>query len=118
MKKRISSFLLSWVFKPAENLRNKFTDDFTLTFFEQLKQLNVEDTLYEVFSMENPGDELVKIGKIVLKSPLITSEFGDKHLYFQHNLLEYDSKMNPEWKELYKHSESFRKIHEGIKFDN
>lgn len=110
-------FPFKLVFKPAENLRNKFSDEYTLTFTDQLKQVEVGKTLYEVFAMEKPGDELVRIANIVLKSPLFCSEFGDKHLYFQHNYLEYDYKMHPEWKEHYKNSEAFRKIHEGILFD-
>lgn len=112
-------FPFKLVFKPAENLRNKLTDEFSLTFFEQMNQVNTEDVLYEVFAMEKPGVELVKIGKIVMKSPFIPSEFGDKHLFFQHNFLEYDYKMHPEWKQMYTNSETFRKIHEGhIKFEN
>jgi hypothetical protein len=95
------------IFRPTKELQQRLPDEFKMKFFEQLESIKKDTTLYEIYAIDKPGDDLIKIGKIVITTPLIQSEFGDKHLYFQHNFLEFDKKIRPELLEQYKNSEKY-----------
>lgn len=42
--------------------------------------------LYDVFANSSEGEELKKIGELMLDSSFVTSEYGDKVLFFQHDI--------------------------------
>jgi len=47
------------------------------------------------------GGTQIKIGELILKTPLFTSEWGDQKLYFQHKNQMFDRQFWPrEWKRL------------------
>lgn len=86
------------IFRAHPDVSSRFSDNYTEYFVDQLKTIEPETKLYNVLAVENPGDEPQHIGTIVLDSKLITSYFGDKHLFFQHNFQEDDFEIHPEWK--------------------
>ena len=62
--------------------------------------------LFEVWARDVPEDDLYfpegstkqKIGEIVSNSPIVTSNFGDTRLFFQHEFLKEDWVVNPHYK--------------------
>jgi len=48
------------------------------------------------------GGKRVPIGDLKLQTPLVTSQFGDKKLFFKHQFADEDLKLKPEWKPYYK----------------
>ena len=59
------------------------TDGFE--WVERLQEIGFEgEHILDVWAMDTPGDELVKIAEVVLNSDLVTSKFGDERLFFQH----------------------------------
>jgi len=55
--------------------------------------------LFEVFALASPGASQQAIGAITLTSQLSTSRFGDDDLFFQHQHMEDDFTIHPEWLE-------------------
>lgn len=100
-------FPFKLIFRPSKNLQQKLPDEFSKSFFEQIKEVKKDSVLYEIYAMDKPGDSLERIGKVVITTPFIQSEFGDRFLYFQHNYLEYDKKMRPELLEHYNDAEKY-----------
>jgi hypothetical protein len=91
-------FPFELVLKVPSGLR-KFISDSDRDFLSSLERVNNRNTpiLYHVYARANPGSSLTHIADIELKSSLSASNFGDKHLYFQHQRMEDDVKLRPEW---------------------
>jgi len=53
-------------------------------FREDLAKLPAGVTLYEVYASESMEGELVHVGKMVLKTQFVASEYGDQQLFFRH----------------------------------
>jgi len=65
----------------------------------------VGETLYDVFAQAEPGEEFSKIGKLVLGSRLVTSLWGDNHMYFRHQRLDDDLReYRSDWTDSYPQS--------------
>jgi len=62
-------------------------EDYTMTMFEHLSGIVEGTILYKVYAKDAPtslgGQELL-IGEIVLRSDLVTSKWGDEHMFFRH----------------------------------
>ena len=43
------------------------------------------------------GDNIAIVGDIILRSPLVTSLWGDAHLFFRHQDMREDFILHPEW---------------------
>ena len=59
-----------------------------------------DQVLYKVYARDAPaslGGEEQLIAEIVLKSKLVTSLWGDKHLFFRHQRHDDDFRYRPEW---------------------
>ena len=60
-------------------------------------------TLFDVYGLDKPteiGGKLVHMGQVKLgNEPLTTSLFGDKYLFFRHQIFTDDLKLKPEWKQ-------------------
>jgi len=57
----------------------------------------VGTALFNVFAESAPGMPAELIGQFVLTSPMKPSKFGDERLFFQHQYMEDDFKVHPEW---------------------
>lgn len=53
--------------------------------------------LFGVWARASPGALLMPIGNITLTSKLVASAFGDEQLFFQHQRMENDFAIHPEW---------------------
>jgi len=47
--------------------------------------------------MDAPEATKQEIGKLVLGSTLVTSLWGDEHMYFRHQRIDDDLRVHPEW---------------------
>ena len=59
-----------------------------------------ETVLYKVWARDKPvslGGSEDLIAEIVLKTPLRTSLWGDKNMYFRHTRADDDFRFHPEW---------------------
>lgn len=73
-------------------------DGSQVMFYDQLKRLEVGDTVYEVHALTGPackGGDFIKIADIKLKTKPVTSKFGDTNLYFRHRRVQNDYKYWP-----------------------
>ena len=78
-------------FVPNPELSSIFKDEFTEDYKDIIvKNLPSGTLLYEVFAVDEPLCEGVKIGELVSNSEFTTSTFGDKNLFFRHALLDED----------------------------
>merc|ERR1712071_386193 len=87
-------------------LRFRITGD--LVFPDTYKQSSTADlvtippysTLYQVLAMDKPeeqGGTEQHIADLVLVSEMMTSIWGDQHLYFRHQDMAEDIQLRPEW---------------------
>ena len=71
------------------------------TDFETYLQSIPEDALlFNVFAMDKPaelGGTESMIAKMTTKSTMVTSYWGDEHMYFRHQRSDDDLKLRPEW---------------------
>jgi len=73
---------------------------------EQFAELAAGDVLYEAYAVPEPLAEraprgkmqIWRIGELVLRAPFVSSELGDKKLFFQHHLFEGDLHLRPDWR--------------------
>jgi hypothetical protein len=87
--------------KPNPELTARFKGTPTLTPIDDyLSTIVPGTTLYEVWGMSSPSAEKVLIGKLTTTSELISSLYGDKELFFQHQNINEDFKLRPEWKKV------------------
>lgn len=92
------NFPCALFFKPNPMLTAKFNGTSPLTpLNDYLSTINPGTMLYEVLAIESPTAEKVLIGKVTTKSELISSEYGDKELFFQHQDINEDFVLRPEW---------------------
>ena len=67
---------------------------------DNLTELKEGTTLFDVFALDKPellGGTEQAIAQIILESDMITSNWGDEHLYFKHTFLLDDLELHPEW---------------------
>lgn len=74
-----------------------FPDDFEAEYTDQLTTIQIGTVLYDVYVLASPDDSEVKIGSLRTTSPFVTSNWGDEKLFFQHNLMDLDLDVHPEW---------------------
>lgn len=79
-----------------------FSDEYVRPFTEDLTSIPKGSTLYEVWALDQPtelGGTEKHIADLVLVSDMITSLWGDKHLFFRHQDMVEDVAIHPEWEE-------------------
>jgi len=79
-----------------------FSDDYVRPFTEDLTSIPKGSTLYEVWAMDQPtelGGTEQHIADLVLVSDMVTSLWGDQHLFFRHQDMAEDVEIYPEWEE-------------------
>lgn len=87
------------IFKPAEELRNKYTDEYSTDYMDQLKSVPKGTLLYSVYAISKPTRIHEKIGELRTTSEVISSRWGDESLFFRHNYMDIDLMENPSWKD-------------------
>ena len=75
--------------KPADGV-NWY--DQVMAATEELRTANPDDPILDVWALDRPDGTWTLIGGVVLDTPLVTSEFGDKRLFFQHGRVRLDQK--------------------------
>jgi len=71
-------------------------------FMKQFTDLPAETTLYTLKGHTSPEDEDgVLLGDVVTTEKCVTSLYGDTKLFFQHQYIEDDKALKPEWEEAY-----------------
>jgi hypothetical protein len=103
-------FPYSLRFHPTGDIQ--FSDTYVRPHTEDLVTIPNGSTLYEVYAMDQPeelGGTEVHIADLVMTSDMITSLWGDQHLFFRHQDMMDDIDLIPEWKE---YTESFGFEHE------
>jgi hypothetical protein len=90
-------FPFKLVFRPTDQVKNLFPDTFVDKYTNQLKTIQTGTVLYDVYAVGTPDGAEVKIGSLRTTSPFVTSHWGDEKLWFQHNLMDDDLAVHPEW---------------------
>jgi len=106
-----SVFPYSLRFHPTGDIM--FSDTYVRPHTEDLVTIPNGSTLYEVYAMDQPeelGGTEVHIADLVMVSDMITSLWGDQHLFFRHQDMMDDLEIHPEWKE---YTESFGFEHDS-----
>jgi len=85
------------IFKPADGLRNKYSDYYITDYMDQLKSVPQGSLLYSVYAIDQPGQSESKIGELRTTSPFVSSYWGDESLFFRHNYMDLDLAENPNW---------------------
>ena len=91
------NFPFKLLFRPTDQVKNRFPDDFVEKFTEQLKTIPAGTNLYDVYAVRNPNEAEVKIGTLKTTSEFVSSHWGDEKLFFQHTLMDDDLQIHPEW---------------------
>merc|ERR1711951_340679 len=79
-----------------------FSDEYVRPFTEDLTSIPQGTTLYEIFALDQPvelGGTEQHIGDLVMTSEMVTSLWGDQHLFFRHQDMAEDVVIKPEWEE-------------------
>lgn len=77
-----------------------FSDDYVRPTTEDLKTISAGTTLYQVFALDNPAEQggtEKHIADLVLTSDMMTSLWGDQHLFFRHQDMVEDLRLHPGW---------------------
>jgi len=85
-------------FHPTGNI--SFSDTYTRPTTEDLVTIPAGSVLYQVFALDAPeklGGEEKRIADLVLTSEVVTSKWGDQHLFIRHQDMAEDLKLRPEW---------------------
>lgn len=77
-------------------------DDYTRTFHEHLADIAPDTLLYTVFAQDKPKsqggiEQEMPIGKIYLRSQMVTSTWADEQMFFKHQRHDDDFRINPDW---------------------
>ena len=83
-KVEVPVFPFKVIYEPAEDVKGIFADEFSQPVHELLKEVEEGSYLYNVYALEHPLADRQLIAKIRLTSKLVTSLWGDEHMYFRH----------------------------------
>jgi len=92
------SFPFSLNFVPTGDI--SFPDEYVQPFTADLMTIPTGAILYKVFALDRPvelGGSENQIAELVLSSPLTTSRWGDRHLFFRHQTVEDDTSLQQTW---------------------
>ena len=79
---------------------NMPADTYDQTFEQYLVTIPSGSKLFSIYAMDQPvelGGKDQLIGSFVTNSSLVTSYWGDEHMYFRHQRMDDDLKIRPEW---------------------
>ena len=110
-EERNPNFPFKMLFRPRAEVKNLFSDNFTKDYVSQLKTIEANTPIYDVYVAPKPNADLVKVGTLITSTKFVTSEFGDKDLFFQHNFIEQDYQIHPEWRNAFANPEFLKMFH-------
>ena len=76
------------------------SDTYDVPFEQYLQTIPAGSTVFNIHAMDQPeelGGVEQKIGSFVLASTMVTSYWGDEHMYFRHQRMDDDLVIKPEW---------------------
>lgn len=76
------------------------SDTYDVPFEQYLQTIPAGSVLFNVYAMDKPeelGGAEAKIAEFKTASTMVTSYWGDEHMYFRHQLMDDDLKIHPEW---------------------
>lgn len=109
------------VLVPPERLRKR-TMGVTPSLADQLKDVGAGDVFYEAYAVMEPVETgrdgraptavctaaalagcgetpaLWRVGELRLETPFLSSLFGDRELFFKHELFDWDLQLRPDWR--------------------
>ena len=91
------NFPFRLIFRPTDQVKTLFPDDFVSKYTDQLKSIKIGTLLYDVYAVPTPDAAEVKIGTLRTTSTFVSSHWGDEKLWFQHNIMDDDLAVHPEW---------------------
>ena len=86
-------------------------DTYTQSFEEYLGTIPANSTLFDVYATDLPtelGGTEKLIAHMVTQSDLVTSNWGDEHMFFRHQRMDDDLKLRPEWEPYTPNPKPFR----------
>merc|ERR1719361_2820656 len=92
------SFPFSLNFVPTGEL--SFPDEYVQPSTADLMTIPSGAILYKVLALDKPvelGGSETEIAELVLTSSATTSKWGDRHLFFRHQVMEDDTSLQPDW---------------------
>lgn len=69
-------------------------------FEEYLPTIPAGSVLFDIYALDQPtelGGTETKIGQLKTESTMVTSFWGDEHMFFRHQRMEDDLELRPEW---------------------
>merc|ERR1712080_528322 len=97
-KNDVSNHIPGLRFRPTGNIT--FPDKYARPVNEDLATIPVGSLLYQVYALDAPeelGGKEKRIADLVLTSKLVTSKWGDEHLFFRHQDMAEDLRLRPAW---------------------
>ena len=76
------------------------SDTYDVPFEEYLTTIPAGSVLFNIYAMDKPvelGGQETKIAQLKTNSKMVTSYWGDEHMFFRHQLMDDDLKLRPEW---------------------
>lgn len=73
-------------------------------YIPQLLKVPTDSTIYDVYALDKPvplGGVETLIGTLKMDGDFTTSNWGDKNMFFQHQIINEDEKVHPEWEPYY-----------------
>ena len=73
---------------------------YDVSFEDYLQTIPAGSTLFNVYAWDQPeelGGTESLVAEFVTDSLLLTSYWGDEHMFFRHQLMDADLKYRPEW---------------------
>ena len=72
-----------------------------MAYPKQLTTVPADSTIYDIYALDKPvplGGTETLIGSLKLDGSFTTSMWGDKNLFYKHQLMTEDLAVRPEWK--------------------
>ena len=76
------------------------SDTYEVEFADYLQTIPANSTLFNIYAMDQPvelGGTETLIASMVTASTMVTSYWGDEHMFFRHQRMDDDLKLRPEW---------------------
>lgn len=83
--------------KPAQGLNVEIPCDDYSGGLANMEQIPVGTKLFDIYAAESPTSSMEMIGSFVTTGTPTRSKWGDERLFFKHQYMEDDFKINPHW---------------------
>jgi len=98
------NFPFSLRFEPHKDVATLFPKDLSggdyMAYMKQLPTVTKDANLYNIYAFDKPhqiGGTESLIGTLTLDGGLVSSKWGDEHLFIRHQKTDDDLKLHPEW---------------------